>query len=167
MTTLDVSEINAIVFDFDGVLTDNHVYLNQEGEESVRCNRSDGLAFDALNTTNIKLFILSTEKNLVVEQRAKKLNVTCYQGLNDKLQTLISLSNDYEFKLEKTLYVGNDLNDYKAMEACGWSACPADSHKKIQEISKIKLEKKGGDGVVRELVENFFMPNLLKNYYVK
>jgi len=60
------------------------------------------------------------------------------------------------------LYVGNDLNDYKAMQLCGYSACPSDSHKKIKSISSIVLNNKGGYGVVRELLEEVFKLDFIK-----
>ncbi len=70
-----IDHIDAFVFDFDGVLTNNFVHIDQSGNEWVSCNRSDGLAFDVLRVLQKPAYILSTEKNLVVTARARKLNI--------------------------------------------------------------------------------------------
>jgi len=145
--------LHAIVFDFDGVLTDNFVYVNQEGEETVRCSRSDGLGFDALRRTKVKLFILSTETNKVVTARSKKIKIPVFQGISNKEQSLKELAERENIDLKFVLYVGNDMNDYKAMMSCGYSACPSDSHPNILKIARFVLNTRGGCGVVRELVE--------------
>ena len=88
---MDLKNIDAFVFDFDGVLTDNRVYVNQDGKESVCCNRSDGLAFEALRKLKIPTFILSTESNPVVVARANKLKVPVLKGIKDKRKTLVEL----------------------------------------------------------------------------
>jgi len=73
--------------------------------------------------------------------------------------------DDNGFCFENALYLGNDLNDYLAMKLCGFRVCPADSHSKIKEISNIILNKKGGDGVVRELVEEVLAIDFIKTLY--
>ena len=150
---LALNELEAIVFDFDGVLTDNKVFVNQDGQEMVCCHRADGLAFDFLRRTNLKLFILSTETNLVVASRGNKLKIPVFHGVTDKEKALKDLSKREDFSLLKTLFIGNDLNDYLAMKICGFSTCPSDSHTKILEIVTFNLETAGGQGVVRELVD--------------
>lgn len=144
----------AIVFDFDGVLTDNMVYTDQDGRESVCCSRGDGLAFDALRRTDLMLFILSTEVNPVVAARGKKIGVPVYHGAGRKDEALRILAMEHEFDLEATMYVGNDLNDYRAMLLCGTKVCPGDSHPRIKELADIVLKTRGGHGVVREIVED-------------
>ena len=152
---LALNELEAIVFDFDGVLTDNRVFINQDGQEMVCCHRADGLAFDFLRRTNLKLFILSTETNSVVTSRGNKLKVPVFQGVKDKQKALKDISKKQGFSLLKTLFIGNDLNDYLAMKTCGFSTCPSDSHPKILEIVTFSLKTPGGQGIVRELVDIF------------
>ena len=159
---ITLNNIEAIVFDFDGVLTNNIVHLDENGREFVSCSRSDGLAFDALRKLKKPVYIISTEKNSVVSARAKKLKVPVLQGIKDKYDALIKLSDNYNYNYENILYVGNDLNDYKVMKLCGYTACPEDSHKKIKEISSIVLSSKGGNGVVRELLEDVLEVDLIK-----
>jgi len=163
--TLD--DIDALVFDFDGVLTNNFVYLNQEGMESVVCSRADGLAFDVLRKLNKPAFILSTEKSPVVAMRAKKLKIPAIQGVPDKVKAIKELAGKNKYNLKSILYVGNDLNDYLVMQVCGYTACPIDSHPKIKEISENILTVKGGNGVVRELLEQVFNLDFIKILYLK
>ena len=161
--TLD--DIDAFVFDFDGVLTDNLVYLDQNGVESVSCSRADGLAFDVLHKLNKPAFILSTEKSTVVVMRAKKLKIPAIQGVTDKVEAIKKLAADNNYSLKNILYVGNDLNDYLAMQFCGYSVCPSDSHPKIKHISDICLSTNGGNGVVRELLEEVLNIDFIKILY--
>jgi len=159
---INISDIDVFIFDFDGVLTNNLVYLDQNGKESVSCNRGDGVAFDALRKIKKLSYIVSTEINPVVKERAKKLRISALHGVNNKVEALNMLANKYQFDLSKVMYVGNDINDYYAMLACGFSACPSDSHIKIKEISKIVLTAKGGNGAVRELLESVLELDFIK-----
>jgi N-acylneuraminate cytidylyltransferase len=161
--TLD--DIDAFVFDFDGVLTDNLVYLDQNGVESVSCSRADGLAFDVLRKLNKPAFILSTEKSTVVVMRAKKLKIPAIQGVSDKVRAIKELIDENHYNIKNILYVGNDLNDYLAMQFCGYSVCPSDSHPKIKHISDICLSTNGGNGVVRELLEEVLNIDFIKILY--
>ena len=162
-----LDDIDALVFDFDGVLTNNLVYLNQEGVESVACSRADGLAFDVLRKLNKPTFILSTEKNSVVTMRAKKLKIPAIQGVSDKVEAIKELADKKKYNLKSILYVGNDLNDYLVMQVCGYTACPIDSHPRIKEISENILTTKGGNGVARELSEQVFNVDFIKILYSK
>ena len=162
---MKLDDIDIIIFDFDGVLTDNYVHLDQQGNEIVVCSRADGLAFDALRKLNQSVYILSTEKNKVVTARAKKLKVPVIQGVKDKSTAIKDLAVTEGFKLNRVLYLGNDLNDFYAMKLCGFSACPSDSHRKIIEISDVELKTAGGKGVVRELLEDVLELDLLKILY--
>ena len=161
---IKLDDLDALIFDFDGVLTDNKVHIDQNGNEWVSCNRSDGLAFIILEKLKKPTYIISTEKNKVVASRAKKLKTPVLQGVENKSKELKKLSIKNNFNLNKTLYVGNDLNDYEAIRLCGYSACPSDSHKKIKKISTFRLDAKGGSGVVRELIEEVLRFNILKFY---
>ena len=161
----DFDKISAFIFDFDGVLTDNIVFIDQNGIESVACSRADGLAFDVLRRLKKQSYILSTEKNQVVEARANKLKIPVIQGINNKVNALKELKNKEGIDFKSALYMGNDLNDYQAMRLCGISVCPADSHPKIKEISNIVLKTNGGNGVVRELLEDILNLDFVKILY--
>lgn len=147
------SSIAAIICDFDGVLTDNSVYVGDDGSEMVRCSRSDGLAFDALRKLGIPTYILSTETNQVVTARARKLQIPVIQGRYVKRDALLELASTNDYALDAILYVGNDLNDEGPMKLCGYRACPSDSHPHIIALSNVHLRAGGGAGVIRDLVE--------------
>jgi 3-deoxy-D-manno-octulosonate 8-phosphate phosphatase (KDO 8-P phosphatase) len=159
---LSLNNIDALIFDFDGVLTDNKVLIQQDGVESVFCNRADGLAFDVLRKLKIPTYILSTETNTVVTQRAKKLKVQVIQGVSNKLETLSELCKEQHYDINKVFFIGNDLNDYQVMKASGYSACPSDSHPKIKQISSFVLSSAGGGGVARELLEEILSLDFIK-----
>ena len=162
---IDIKKIDLIIFDFDGVLTDNKVQVDQNGNESVSCSRGDGLGFDVLKALGKSAYIISTEENLVVSARAKKLNIPVLQGVNDKAYVIKNLAEEKNVELNKILFVGNDLNDYYAMQLCGYSACPSDSHQKIIDIASFALKTKGGNGILRELLEEVFELDVLGILY--
>lgn len=159
---INLQDIDLIIFDFDGVFTNNKVYLSEDGKESVVCNRSDGMAIKALHGLSIKMIVLSTEKNKVVKYRAKKLNLECHNGISNKEFFLKRYIKKKGISFSNCLYVGNDLNDYDAMKCCKYKVCPSDSHNEIIKISNYLINVKGGDGVIRELLEKTFKINLLK-----
>tara|TARA_B110000008_G_scaffold271866_2_gene303865 strand:- start:140 stop:640 length:501 start_codon:yes stop_codon:yes gene_type:complete len=161
----DIDNIDAFIFDFDGVLTNNIVYVSEEGKESVQCSRSDGLAFDVLHKLNKPMYIISTEINSVVKSRADKLRVPVFQGAKSKVNTLNSIVKNYGYNFDKIAYFGNDINDFNVMRNCGYRICPADSHIKIKEIANVILKTKGGYGVVREFLEDNLELDFLKILY--
>ena len=168
MTTQETNaplRVDAIFTDFDGVLSDNKVYVDDAGRESVACNRADGLAFDALRKLGIPIRILSTEKNPVVAARAGKLKVPAIQGVADKLDTLLTICRDEGLELERVMYVGNDLNDLLPMMRCGIRVCPADSHPRVLALANFPLATRGGEGVMREVVEELMQFDLVKVLY--
>jgi 3-deoxy-D-manno-octulosonate 8-phosphate phosphatase (KDO 8-P phosphatase) len=145
-----------IVFDFDGVLTDNRVLVFDDGSEAVFCNRADGLAFDLFRREGIPALILSTEKHPVVAARARKLRVPYVQGIGDKKSVLEKYCRKEKLRLKDVLYVGNDVNDLAAMQIAGHRACPSDAHPEVRAICQIILRNRGGEGVARELSETVF-----------
>lgn len=157
--TFDRSSIDTVIFDFDGVLTDNYVYINDQGSESVRCSRSDGLGFNMLKALKLNCFILSTETNPVVLARAKKLGVDCFQGHYRKHEQLIFLESEGMIDLKKTLFIGNDINDIECFGLCAFSACPIDAKDDIQRACDFVIPAAGGDGVARALVEQCMQLN--------
>lgn len=149
-------DIKLIVYDFDGVMTDNKVIVDETGRESVVVNRSDGYAIARIKDYGISQIILSTEKNQVVRKRAEKLNIPVIHGVDDKKSILEKYCIDHNISLEKVLYIGNDLNDYDVMMGVGYPCCPADAEIEIQDIASWISTKKGGDGVIRELYRVIF-----------
>jgi len=145
--------LTLIVYDFDGVMTDNKVYVDQSGREMVQVNRSDGLGVSEIKKLGIEQIIISTEKNSVVSARASKLSIPCLQGIENKKDVLINYCKKNDINLKNIAYVGNDINDKEAMEIVGYSFCPVDAHGSIKKISNHILDTKGGNGVIRELLD--------------
>ncbi len=157
----NIKKIETILLDFDGVLTNNRVIINELGKEHVICNRSDGLAIEVLKKKKFNILVISTEKNNVVQMRCKKLGIKCINAVDNKKSYLDELHRKNILDLSKSMYVGNDINDYHAMRNCYFSCCPKDSHKKIKKIANITLTCNGGDGVIMEIVERVFKINML------
>ena len=153
VSLIDFTKLKALLFDFDGVLTDNKVYVDENGKETVRCNRSDGMAFEVFRKLGLPVFIVSKETNKVVAARAAKLHVPVLQSVDHKLEAVSELAKKQGFAMSEILFVGNDLNDLDVMSASGTSACPSDSHPRILKIATYVLESRGGDGVAREVAE--------------
>lgn len=159
----NLSDIHTIVFDFDGVFTDNKVWVDQDGRESVSCDRSDGLAFDLLRAYqnkglfNAKYFILSKEPNPVVLARAKKLKLECIYGIGNKLEYIRNYFKkefpDKQDPYAGFIYIGNDLNDLPVMRTAGYAVSPSDAHPLVQKISDLVLEQPGGQSFVRHFIE--------------
>lgn len=155
----DWGSVHTTVFDFDGVFTDNRVWIDQQGKESVRCDRRDGLAFDLLrlfikkNEWSLNYFILSTETNPVVLSRANKLKIPCIQGVSNKAKYLRNYLEKSTKSREGLVYVGNDLNDLSAMQLAGFSVAPSDAHPLIQKQANLVFKQKGGDAFVRAFIE--------------
>ena len=148
-----MNSFKLLVYDFDGVMTDNKVYVDQYGNEMVQVNRADGLGVSEIRKLGILQMILSTETNPVVSARAEKLDLFCLQGIDNKAQALIDYCKNHHLGLSDVAYVGNDINDLEVMKLVGTTFCPADAHTSIKEISQFILESKGGDGVAREIFD--------------
>lgn len=132
-------------------MTDNKVIVDENGKESVVCNRSDGLAVQLIKELGIPQLIMSTEKNNVVRRRAEKLKLEVINNVSNKKQCLEDYCKENGFSVDETLFIGNDLNDFAVMESCGFSVCPSDAAPEILEIATLTTSAKGGEGVIREL----------------
>jgi YrbI family 3-deoxy-D-manno-octulosonate 8-phosphate phosphatase len=141
------------VFDFDGVFTDNRVWTNDRGEESVACWRGDGLGLRRLDAVGVAHLIISMETNAAVGARARKLRVECVQGVEDKLPVLRDQAARRGVPLEQTAYVGNDVNDAECLEAVGLAVVPADAWPEVVPLAQWVLTRGGGRGCVREFCD--------------
>jgi len=160
---LALENFHTIVFDFDGVFTDNYVYSDSRGNEMIRCSKEDSFALDLLKNyitrknKSLEIFVLSTESNEVVDKRCKKMGITLFQSVKNKLEFmenwLVHNRADHIIPFQGVVFFGNDLNDFEVMEKCGLSFAPSDAHFRIKEISTFVLTRAGGEGFVREGVE--------------
>ena len=143
--------VKAVVMDFDGVHTDNLVYVDENGIESVRCSRSDGMGIAALREAGFKLLILSKERNPVVSRRGEKLNVEVIQGCDDKLEALKIWLALHNISSQQCIYVGNDINDLECLQFVGISVSPSDAHESVGHAVTWRLSNSGGRGAIREM----------------
>ena len=159
---IQASDIDIIVYDFDGVMTDNRVIIFQDGTEAVIANRADGLGVNRIRLLGIPQIILSSETNPVVRARAVKLDIDFITSCNNKKLALIDYCKQNGYELQKVIYVGNDLNDLEVMQIVGFTVAPADAHPDIRALANLVMKAKGGEGVVRELSDLFIAKNFRK-----
>jgi N-acylneuraminate cytidylyltransferase len=145
--------LRLVVFDFDGVMTDNRVWVDENGTESVACNRSDGLGLERLRRLGLDLFVLSTESNPVVSARCRKLGLPLEQNAHDKADRLQCLLRERGIPAADVVYVGNDVNDADCMRIVGCAVAVADAHPDVRHAADIILTRPGGHGAVRELCD--------------
>ncbi|MGD9078067.1 MAG: HAD hydrolase family protein [Desulfobacterales bacterium] len=150
-----IRKIRLIAFDFDGVFTDNMVYVLQDGSEAVRCSRSDGIGLQKLKRMGIEAVIISTEANPVVSARAQKLKIRCFQDCDDKRKVLESIAEELGISLGEIAFVGNDINDQPCLSNVGMPIVVYDAHKDVVSIARYKTRNPGGHGAVREVCDLF------------
>lgn len=146
-------KIKLVVYDFDGVMTDNRVFVDQSGVESIAANRSDGLGIGMIKRLGIEQCIVSTERNKVVQARADKIGLEAAHGVRDKASLLIQLAATKGVSLAEVLFMGNDTNDRDAMGLCGFKVAPSDAHPSILALADYVTEAPGGYGAIRELAD--------------
>lgn len=148
-----LKNVRLVVFDFDGVFTDNRVLVAQDGTESVFCTRADGIGLEGLKRAGVPALILSTEVNPVVAVRAKKLKIDCIHGCEDKWAELQRVMAAKGIEREAVAYVGNDVNDRDCLASVGVPVCVADAHVDVMRLAKLVTTRRGGYGAVREFCD--------------
>ena len=141
-----------IITDFDGCLTDDRVWLNQDGEEFVAANRKDGLAVKRQKNLGIEVVIASTETNKVVLARGNKMGVEVLQGLADKAESIDQYLKQKNLSWNDVWYIGNDVNDLGAINKAKLSISPADAVRKVRKTVHVVLKTNGGRGILSEIV---------------
>ncbi len=142
---------HALIMDFDGVWTDDRVFVNQEGVESVVCSRRDGMGLERLRKAGLPMMVLSKEVNPVVRARTAKLQIPCEHGLETKLDRMQAWLDERGLDLARTIYIGNDINDIECLRAAGCGVAPRDSHPEALAAADLVLDADGGRGALRLL----------------
>jgi len=155
-TRQNLASVVLAVFDFDGVFTDNSVFVNEDGIESVRCFRSDGIGLKRINDLNVKTLIISSEKSKLVQTRSEKLNIDCISNVEHKDVVLRNYSKKNNIPLSKVLYLGNDINDIDVLKIVGYPFVVRDSFNEVLEYACFQTRNKGGYGAVREVCDYIF-----------
>ncbi len=150
-----LAAIRAIVTDFDGVLTDNRVLVDENGREAVVCHRGDGWGIDLLKKAGYLVACISTEINPVVAARCQKLGIPYWQGQTDKLSALTDFLTAHGLSADACLYVGNDTNDAACLQYAGIAVVPQDAAPEVQSLAHWVTANRGGEGVLREIARHF------------
>jgi len=147
------SSIQLAVFDFDGVFTDNRVWINEKGEESVACYRGDGIGLNYLKEKNIPIWVISSEINPVVKMRCEKLKIECIHGCEKKLLEIKRINEALDISRDQTMFVGNDVNDLECLAYVGLAVTVGDAHPDLNGLSQYQTYNPGGHGAVREVCD--------------
>jgi N-acylneuraminate cytidylyltransferase len=150
---LQPQKVDLLVLDFDGVMTDDRVWVDQDGHESVAANRRDGLGISMLHKAGVPMVVLSTESNPVVAARCRKLDLPVIQGLSDKSAALKRLIQERQLDPAHVIYLGNDVNDLPCFPLVGFAVVVADAHPDVIPQADLVLAHFGGHGAVRELCD--------------
>ncbi len=146
--------VDLVVFDFDGVLTDNRVWVGEDGTEMIAANRGDSLGLAAVrDTTRIGLMVLSKEVNPVVAARCRKIRIPYQQGIDDKTAALRAVLAECQVDPANVVFVGNDINDVPCFPLVGCAVVPADAEPEALHQADLVLTRRGGHGAVRELCD--------------
>lgn len=145
--------VDLLVLDFDGVMTDDRVWVDQTGHETVVANRRDGMGISLMHRAGIPMIVLSTEPNPVVAARCRKLNLPFIQGLSDKATTLQQVLHERQVDPAHVVYLGNDVNDLPCFPLVGCAVVVADAHPDVIPHADLVLTTPGGAGAVRELCD--------------
>ncbi len=146
-------DIRIIGFDFDGVFTDNRVFVDSEGNEYVSCWRSDGIGITQLKNEGIHTVVISSEVNPVVGHRCKKLGLNFVQGISDKKAVMADICNELSIDSNNAAFMGNDVNDLSVLRWVGFGICVEDCYSDLLSVCKYRTQKKGGYGAVREVCD--------------
>ncbi|GIV64229.1 MAG: transferase [Bellilinea sp.] len=147
------AEVNLVVFDFDGVMTDNRVWVDSEGHEFVAAFRSDSLGIQTLHKAGIRTLVLSTEKDGAVSARCRKMGVPVLQGVEDKAARLTEYLKEHDLDARSVIFVGNDVNDLACFDLVGCAVAVADAQPEVLRQADLILTRPGGHGAVRELCD--------------
>lgn len=147
---------SALVLDFDGVLTDNNVYIDQLGRESVRCNKWDSVGIELLRRARVPMVVVTHERNAVVAQRCRKLRIGCIvaNSFNTPKSALVRSWMVNKGLTDRVVFVGNDINDLDCMTMDGvFGVAVEDAHEDVKHMASCITIAKGGCGAVREVCE--------------
>lgn len=159
-------KINTFIFDVDGVLTNGMLTIMPDGELVRHMNVKDGYAMKLALNKGFRVCIISGGTNQAVKSRLAALGIEdIYLGSHDKIKQYQEIIEKYNLQADNILYMGDDIPDLPVMKKVGLSCCPNDAVPEIQQISKYISNKKGGEGCVRDVIEQVLKVNGKWNDY--
>jgi YrbI family 3-deoxy-D-manno-octulosonate 8-phosphate phosphatase len=147
------ARVRLLGVDFDGVMTDNTVYVFEDGREAVRCSRLEGYGLRRLIAAGAEPVIVSTEANAVVSARARKLGIAGIQDVPCKVAAMETLLSTRGFGWRDAAFIGNDVNDLEVLRRVGLPVVVADAHEAVCIDGVFRTTRRGGDGALRELCD--------------
>ena len=148
------AKIKLLLLDVDGVLTDGKIYLGEHGEELKSFHVRDGSALVRGQEAGLKVALISGRTAGSVERRARELGISeVYQGISDKLPIIEELMERYSCGEEETAYIGDDHPDIPIFQRVGFAIAVADAHPAAVKAADYQTARRGGEGVVMEVVE--------------
>ena len=153
MNAIAWKEIKLLVLDFDGVLTDGFVYVDQDGRETVRCSHRDGMGVELIAQKGVKTIVISKQKNKVVEARCRKMAIECHYGIDDKFTLLKKLLGEMGVDARHVCYVGDDVNDVECLRYAGIGVTVTDGAKAAKDAADHVTHARGGEHAVREVCD--------------
>lgn len=149
-----IPQIKMFLTDCDGCLTDGGMYYSENGDELKKFNTRDGMGFAILRSKGIITGLVTSEDRELNRRRVEKLKLdVLIQGCKDKVTVVRELSEKYNISVENIAYVGDDINDLGVIDMVGLGCCPADAMPKVKLVADYVTDAKGGEGVIREVVE--------------
>lgn len=149
-----LKNVSAFVFDVDGVMTNGQIMITTEGEMYREMNTRDGFAIKCALERDFKIAIISGGTNEGVRKRLETLGVDkVYLGINEKDIAFDDFLKTYDIDPEEVLCMGDDVPDLSVLEKVGVATCPQDAVSDVKKIVDYVSHKKGGDGCVREIIE--------------
>ncbi|MEL7148499.1 MAG: HAD-IIIA family hydrolase [Bacteroidota bacterium] len=155
-----LKKIKLLILDVDGTLTDGGIYITDEGTQFKKYNAKDGYGIMMTQKQGrAEVGIISHSKSApMVEQRAAMVGIKyVYVGNEPKAQILDQWCQQNNWTKEEVAFIGDDLNDLDIMKEVGITACPADAVKTIRNFVDIPLTKNGGEGCVREFIDEYLL----------
>lgn len=161
-----LKQINLVISDVDGVLTDGGLILDKNEEILRKFNVKDGLGIKLLQDVGIKVVFLSGGSGKSIINRAKSLKVDfCLTEIKNKKDAVKHLQNLLNIKKNNTLFIGDDINDIGVKNDVGLLLCPNDAVDLIKFKSDILLTSNGGEGVLREVANLILDAKMILNNY--
>ena len=154
MSSTKLPDIQLLLTDCDGCLTDGGMYYSENGDELKKFNTRDGMGFALLKEKGILTGLVTSEKVALNKRRADKLKLDVFvDGCKDKLTAIKDVCKQLKIDLNNVCYIGDDVNDIETIKSVGLGCCPADANYKVKEVAKLITKAKGGEGVIREVVD--------------
>lgn len=149
------TSVKFVITDFDGIVTDNCVYIDAKGEMSRKLNFKDIMAFSILKKRGYKVGIISGEENSAIKVLKQKFDIEeVHQNIRNKLEVLKFIIDKYNLKQDEYIYIGDDINDIDSLMYADIRITVPNAIEAVKQIHDIQITtQQGGNGAFREVVD--------------